>query len=207
MDTDPTGRRHPWLVELRLYDCVVYREGAPNGNADALSRLPQKAGPNEHYPTVDVVVCDRCVGAGRGLSLNNNVLGTEQTKYPYICWVPYAFPCEMPRLYPTERVGAVESFDCPKFCTYRHWEDAGRTWLQDVLTSQLSTTVLTELHDSPYDGHLGQENTIQKVQQRFYWCGMTLYVKRWCSPCITCAGTTNSNITLSQTTRNNPGRF
>ena len=64
----------------------------------------------------------------------------------------------------------------------------GRPVTQLVLPNQLRELVLHQLHDLRVAGHLGIQRTIARVQERFYWPGLSIDVARWCAACSTCAG-------------------
>ena len=55
-----------------------------------------------------------------------------------------------------------------------------------VVPAELRPRVLYNCHDSKGSGHLGQDKTLDKLKQRFYWYGMSrdsdIYVKQ-CSTC------------------------
>ena len=57
-----------------------------------------------------------------------------------------------------------------------------------VVPSDLQSKVLYYCHNSKDSGHLGQQKTLDKLKERFYWYGMSrdsdLYVKQ-CSVCNT----------------------
>ena len=57
-----------------------------------------------------------------------------------------------------------------------------------VATAAMFKSILTELHDEPTAGHLGQKKTIGRVKaSRFYWPGMATYALRWVANCMVCA--------------------
>ncbi len=49
--------------------------------------------------------------------------------------------------------------------------------------------VLELAHSHPLAGHLGVENTTQRIRDRFHWPGMEAEVKRFCQACPTCQRT------------------
>ncbi|MBW0585671.1 hypothetical protein O181_125386, partial [Austropuccinia psidii MF-1] len=57
-------------------------------------------------------------------------------------------------------------------------------------TIQLS--ILQKCHDSPLDGHPGQEKTLKLVKQDFQWSRMTQFIKDYVSSCQQCSR--NKNI-------------
>jgi hypothetical protein len=56
-----------------------------------------------------------------------------------------------------------------------------------VVPKSVRSRILNDLHDSI--GHNGITKTLQRVQERFYWPGLSGYVKRYCKLCHICAVT------------------
>jgi hypothetical protein len=46
--------------------------------------------------------------------------------------------------------------------------------------------VLKEMHDVPYDGHLGYHKTITTVRSHFFWPGMKKDVFYYIARCMEC---------------------
>ena len=46
--------------------------------------------------------------------------------------------------------------------------------------------ILHHLHDGPLGAHLGENKTLEKLRERFYWPGHAADVKEWCSSCKLC---------------------
>ena len=71
----------------------------------------------------------------------------------------------------------------------RRYEDSQghSTRLQLVVPRSMRKEVLQELHAGALEGHLGEEKTLLKVKERFYWPGMQSDVQDWCRTCATCA--------------------
>ena len=44
-------------------------------------------------------------------------------------------------------------------------------WLQLIVPSSLRTDILHEIRQGACSGHLGQENSLGKLKERFYWPG------------------------------------
>ncbi|KAL1252156.1 hypothetical protein QQF64_019952 [Cirrhinus molitorella] len=51
-------------------------------------------------------------------------------------------------------------------------------------------TVMELAHSHPMAGHLGPQNTAQRIRDRFHWPGLEAEVKRFCQACPTCQRTT-----------------
>jgi len=45
----------------------------------------------------------------------------------------------------------------------------GSTFKRMAIQEQEKARVLEEYHSSPFAGHIGRDNTIQKIKERFYW--------------------------------------
>ena len=54
--------------------------------------------------------------------------------------------------------------------------------------------ILRELHDHPMAGHQGSRRTMDRVQSRFFWPGLTKFVKRYVKSCHTCAVSKDSVV-------------
>ena len=65
---------------------------------------------------------------------------------------------------------------------------SGTEVTQVILPSALREKVLHQLHDLRISGHLGIQRTIARVNQRFYWPGLSVDVARWCASCPECNG-------------------
>ena len=64
----------------------------------------------------------------------------------------------------------------------RQFEDKeGRTRILQLIVPQtLHEEVLTELHSGVVGGHLGEEKTMARLRERFYWPGQWNDVKNFC---------------------------
>ena len=65
--------------------------------------------------------------------------------------------------------------------------DVDKRYLQLIVPRSLRQKVLSELHNSPTGGHVGEDKLYSRLQQRFYWPGYSADVKRWCATCPSCA--------------------
>ena len=60
-------------------------------------------------------------------------------------------------------------------------------WTQLVVPEKICLDILKELHEGVIGGHLGQEKTVSKLKERFYWPGHYNDVRDWCQSCRACA--------------------
>lgn len=64
---------------------------------------------------------------------------------------------------------------------------------QLVVPKTLRPKVLEVAHSIPWAGHLGQQKTLDRIAQRFYWPGVYQEVVAYCKSCPTCQLTTRSH--------------
>jgi hypothetical protein len=71
----------------------------------------------------------------------------------------------------------------------RNWESAnGRSQIaREVIPRSRVKDVLTELYSGPSGGHLGINQTLNKVRHRFYCLQTRSDIEKWCLECDTCA--------------------
>ena len=60
--------------------------------------------------------------------------------------------------------------------------------------SNLVTTLLREYHDSPIGGHSGEFKTYQRLAKEWYWVGMRKAVSKYISECVTCQQQKHSSL-------------
>ena len=58
---------------------------------------------------------------------------------------------------------------------------------QWVVPKKHRREILHHLHDGPLGAHLGENKTLQKLKERFYWPGHTADVREWCRSCDPCS--------------------
>ena len=62
-----------------------------------------------------------------------------------------------------------------------------RVQYQLVVPPKLRSQVFKEIHEGVMGGHLGEEKTLQKLKDRFYWPGHWKSVQEWCHTCPACS--------------------
>ena len=60
------------------------------------------------------------------------------------------------------------------------------THYQLVVPRCMRNKVLKKVHEGTIGGHLGEEKTLQKRKERFYWPGHWQSVREWCRTCSPC---------------------
>ena len=56
-----------------------------------------------------------------------------------------------------------------------------------VVLEVLKKDILNSLHEGPFGGHLGEDKTLEKLKERFYWPGQYNDDRDWCRTCSVCA--------------------
>ena len=73
---------------------------------------------------------------------------------------------------------------------YRKWENnerQGKIVHQIVLPKSLRRNAFLLLHAATIAGHLGQQKTVSKIRQRFYWYHCRDEIEYWYRICEVCA--------------------
>ena len=192
---EPEEQLARWLEKLQEFDFkVVHCRGIKHTNADALSLLPCKQCKREsHHPdAVTVSTIDFSQGRSR------DDLSQLQRDYPVIGPVIRALARERKpdqnelkqfSLH-TNRIFALwDQLTLQDLVLYRRFVSAEglQYHLQFVAPRQLHPEILEELHSGAIAGHLGEEKTLSRLKQRFYWLGNWNDVRRWCQTCSVCA--------------------
>ena len=70
---------------------------------------------------------------------------------------------------------------------WRRFESKEGTSSQLIVPREIRKEVLHELHAGAVGGHLGEEKTLGRLKERFYWPGHFTDVRNWCKTCAACA--------------------
>lgn len=214
VDTDPTGRRARWILELQVYDfTILHREGKQHSNADSLSRRPSS--PVTETKAVQCVISSHTAA--------------ERVSFAE---VPKCYGV-LPDTSPTLSVDLVELQAQQKadFClsTVIDWKENGdqrpplgrlkrspatlrKLWhefpklsVQDgvlcrrvkssphsppsyqvVLPEVLILTALKCFHGEKFSGHLSAERTLLRARKICYWPYMSNDIQKFCAECVSC---------------------
>ena len=60
-------------------------------------------------------------------------------------------------------------------------------WSQMIVPHVLREEIMQELHAGSLEGHLGEDKTLGKIKERFYWPGMQQDIVQWTRTCSACA--------------------
>ena len=194
---EPEGQLARWLECLQEFSFqTVHRPGKRHANADALSRRPcSQCGREEPYADRQHVASDTIMASLperspqdlRTLQLDDPAIGlvlltVEAHEYPPVDVISRGGPEVRHLLQLWDRLSVDNGL------LKRRYEstDGQRSWKQLVILSVLRTEILQELHAGALEGHLGEDKTIAKVQERFYWPGLRHDVIQWLRTCLAC---------------------
>ena len=191
----PEGQMARWLERLQEYDFdIVHRRGRQHQNADSLSRLPCKQCGRESHQTVEpeMVVC--AVIAGQSLT----DVRQSQLADTSISFVLQAVENDQKQdanqLQGRSReekklIQLWDQLELKDGVLWRRYEssDGDAVHRQLIVPKSLRKSVLQEIHAGVVGGHLGEEKTLGKLKERFYWPGHWTDVREFCRTCSTCA--------------------
>ena len=193
-----------WVAQLANYNYVVkYRPGAKNGNADALSRLPEEArvtavqtGPETQLPSDDIPLGP------------TDASEAVPTAAPPSQWrdAQQADP-DLQQLYDWKRLNSLPPKEARSTLTrpvQRLLADWAPIEIRDgVLVRQTKEPgtgmdvhrvlvpggkaqgLWAQYHRA--SGHASSERTLSLIRRRFYWPGMVTDSNAWAKDCVECA--------------------
>lgn len=202
---DATG--HRWIAALSSYDFTIqYRSGKANGDADALSRMPQDV---EVIPRESIQALCRtqfaqpyieslCMSANHlddGMDLQGEFLPQDwrsrQRDDPIIGIFSRAVTNKVKpaKMEITTREGKTLLREFHKLflkrgVLYRRVADNDEEKCQLVLPSAYRKQALQSAHDDM--GHFGRERSLNVLRDRIYWPNMTADVQEWVRSCLRC---------------------
>ena len=191
----PEGQLARWLEKLAEFDFeIIHRGGKKHCNADALSRLPCRqcgrvcATDDQHSEEVMF------------LSISTDTQQLRQTQLDDPAVGPVITAMESKHKPSSDEVKGM-SLECRRL--FQLWDqlllfdgilyrrfvsvDGAFSHNQLVVPQVSRKDVLAEVHSGPMAGHLGEEKTRGRLQERFYWPGQWNDVRNWCNTCAQCA--------------------
>ena len=188
---EPEGQLTRWLEQLQKYDyTIVHKPGRKDGNTDALSRMPCKqCGRVTLEETEQEILII-------GLQTSTEQLRDSQLADPIIGPI---FPAVEKKDRPSPDISRSQP---PMMrCLFQQWdqlkikestlwrlfesEDDTSHHIQLIVPTPLREDILQELHAGVSGAHLGQEKTMTRLHEHFYWLGQWRDVSNWCRTCST----------------------
>ena len=194
---EPEGLLARWLETLQEYDFeIIHRKGRLHCNADALSRIPcdqqdfEKgfAGENDVAIQASALVGrtaedikilqddDPLLGPVKEAKSNNLHPSKEEQKM--------GSP-SMRRLY--QLWDQLQLIEGVLYCKFPQKKFVSICSDKLVVPEVLKKDILNSLHSGPFGRHLGEDKTLEKLKERFYWPGQYNDVRDWCRTCSVCA--------------------
>jgi len=189
----PEGQLARRLEKLQEFEfSIVHRPGRKHCNADALSRLPcRQCGRVAENVIATINSSEICGGHTqaelRDLQLNDSCIG-ELLKAMEVHQKPLRDHVRSQsivyrRLY--QQWDQLVIQNGVLWCQYEHPNEQ-QSWLQLVVPVNLRAEIIKEAHEGTTGGHLGQDKTLHRIKQRFYWPGHFNDVWNWCRSCSSC---------------------
>ena len=194
---EPEGQLARWLERLQEYNfTIAHRPGKKHQNADSLSRRPcTQCGRESHSVDTTVIAAEvhtsimteKSQAELRKIQLDDGPVGfilkaVETGQRPSSDDVRGHGP-------DAQRLNQLWSkLLLENGVLKRKYVDVNNTsYLQLVTPRAMQEEILQEIHAGELGGHLGEDKTLSKIEQRFYWPGMHKDVERWCRTCEACA--------------------
>ena len=185
---EPEGQLARWLEQLQEYDFeVVHRKGRNHLNADALSRVQ---GPTQK-DSAGVFAVTPVAGNLQLLQQRDENIA------PIIQAISSGktLTSKDAEGKPREFNQFIQQWDqlvVENGILYRRYESSdGNTYLQAVAPREIREEIVQQLHAGAFGAHLGENKTLSRLKERFYWPGHSDDVIKWCKTCATCAARKN----------------
>ena len=187
---EPEGQLARWLERLQEFDFeILHRRGRKHTNADALSHRPcRQCGRESHgeEPAVSAVTLATPDPGLRKSQLEDKLIGPflkakEAKKKPELKNLQAMSPAARRLFQIWDQLVVHENL-------YRSYEgqDDSATRLQLLLPESRRAETLRDLHEGTLGGHLGQDKTLERLKERFYWPGYHNAVRDWVNTCRVC---------------------
>ena len=189
----PEGQLARWLEKLQDFEfSIVHRPGKKHCNADALSRFPcRQCGRVVENVIATITSSDICGGYTqaeiRDLQLDDCCVG-ELLKAMESHQKPSPDHAKSKSVKYRRLYQQWDQLMIRNGVLWRQYEHPNeqQSWLQLVAPTTLQSEIIKEAHEGTTGGHLGQDKTLHRVKQRFYWPGHFNDIRNWCRSCNSC---------------------
>ena len=176
------GMLQRWTIAIQEFDFdIVYRKGALNTNADALSRREQ--------PVTEVAALTMT-------SISLDQLRESQQSDPTITQIyntlmagsvpPSGRQWRCPPLHRYKQLWSQLHLVSGVVCRRYHPSSSANMVTVPLLPPNLQIDALRRCHDDPVGGHLGYEKSLHKLHQEAFWVSMSRDVEQYCRECVKC---------------------
>ena len=193
---NPEGQLARWLEKLQEFQfSIVHYPGKKHMNADALLRLPcQQCGRVSHTSSTPVgmltssdITCGYSPQQLHNMQLTDECIGqllrAKETNMQPSTNFAKSQPIAFGRL-----LQQWEQLVIVSGVLYRQFihPSSDLNYLQLIVPERLKAEILQNLHEGIAGGHLGQDKTLHRLKERFYWPGHYNDVRDWCQTCASC---------------------
>ena len=193
---EPEGQLARWIEKLQAFDYeILHRPGNRHSNADSLSRITCNQRKCPVHSAGEIAVTPVYSPGARldkdvsRLQLSDLEIGPVLKRYMEGRGQPEAE--QIKGFSPASRALFQQwaQLKLKDGTLYRQFEsqDGSSRRLQLIVPKDLREEVLSQLHEGPTGGHFGEDKTLHKLRERFYWPGHQKDVTTWCRTCKDCA--------------------
>lgn len=192
----PEGQLARWLEKLQEFQfTIVHRPGRAHANADALSRQPVR-----HCNKMCPDACSHAVNAVPISVMGYSPVELQQAQADDQV-IGKLLQAKQANCRPSDTHSTGETLEYRRLL--QQWDQLliqdgllwrifaqpqeRSSWKQLVVPQKFRTDILKHLHEGVTGGHLGQDKTLHKLKERFYWPGHYNDVRDWCQTCGACA--------------------
>ena len=197
------ARLSRWLIRLENYKFrIEYRAGKKHVNADALSRLPYEPTTSEELSNskedyvISSIRSDTNAVNKTIIFFEDNDIKIKQLNDDDIRWI-YQLILEYKDKKPEDvvadndtRKAYLDQYDdlmVEGDNVYRKFMNANQEeFRQFLVPKNFVITILDKMHKSIFNGHLGRDKTIAKINERFYWPKMYVDTNKYLQECDKC---------------------
>ena len=160
-----------WVLALQHLPMIVQcKKGTNNGNADALSRMPQSqiSAITRALPTRVIAEAQR----------NDAWLGAM------IKWIMDGkFQKDTPAHIRKQVMEQSENYFAKDGTLY--FAKGGQP-KRLVIPTSFTKDLITEFHDALWGGHFGAQKTLSRIERFYFWRGMHQQITSYCAKCLHC---------------------
>lgn len=189
----PSGKLARWAMAIQEMDLTIkHRSGKKNGNADALSRVPEDSTVEMSSTTLTVSAQDDLPAATQSLSPEvqeqlEDIQQQQQRDPELLPLISYLRRGELPEEEKAAKKIVMESAKYELMDGILHFEypTAPHRWCI-VVPKDLQVPLLEETHGGKFAGHFAERKTHDRLRRYYWWRGMRADVRRYCRGCLPC---------------------
>ena len=192
-----TARR---LLNCKEFDFSIAHVKGKNNHADALSRFPGVDDPDQPYSENGPYVFHTVVAENlqhnkkEELSITLEELEAAQQEDKFVCDMIKFIQTGQTTDYKIEQKSVDYMVDNNLLYNVRQMRNQLQLCIRVYVPKGLVTKVLHCAHNHVLSGHLGIQNTLARIHQRYYWPNMSTDVASYVRACKKCAETKHGHL-------------